>query len=115
MAEDRPYEYEELYLSNIESQNIMAISEVETFTDNMRNNVIRSQDISSIIYRLKEYEEYFLFYNHISEHFAISERPKISQKLDEILCDIRNTINIFQQVYKKISDMTPDIDIIQDH
>ena len=109
MTEERPEEYEELYLSNLESQNVMVISEVEAFTTKMRNNDTTDKDILSMIRRLGEYERYFLFYNPLVEHFAKADKPQLSQRLEVVLSDIRGTIQIFQQIIdKKTSDANKD-------
>ena len=101
MTEERPEEYEELYLSNIESQNVMAITEVEAFIKKMRNNETTSEDISEMIRRLCEYEKYFLFYNPLVEHFAKLGKPQLPQRLKDVLSDIRDTVKIFQQEINK--------------
>ena len=106
MTEERPEEYEELYLSNIESQNVMAISEVEAFITKMRNNDTTSEDISLMIRRLGEYERYFLFYNPLVEHFVKLGKPKLSQRLKDVLSDIRDTTQVFQ---REINKRTPHV------
>ena len=114
MTEERPEEYEELYLSNLESQNVMVISEIVAFTTKMRNNDTTHEDIRSMIRRLGEYERYFLFYSPLVEHFANAEKPQLSQRLEVILSDIRGTTQIFQQIIdKKTSDNNKDPRVTQ--
>jgi hypothetical protein len=101
MTEELKEEYEDLYLSNIESQNKMAILEVEAFATKMINSDTKSEDIAFMIRRLGEYEKYFLLYNPIVESFTKMGKPNLSQRLEDVLSDIRGAALIFQQAINR--------------
>lgn len=93
-------EYEQLYFPKLEEQNKRSISEIETFTANVRNCAATSQEITEFINRLKEYEKYFLSYEQLAQYLSKAGRPQISKRLNEILNDTRGAIQIFQQMYQ---------------
>ncbi len=98
--ESNPEIYEQLYLLNIESQNRMAISEIENFAA-CKEDI--SKNMLSIIETLKYYENYFLCYEPIAQRLSKNGRLQLYKRLEEILGDTRKAIDIFQCTYQKMN------------
>ncbi len=98
--ESNPEIYEQLYLLNIESQNRMAISEIENFAA-CKEDI--SKNMLSIIEMLGYYEKYFLCYEPIAQRLSKNGRLQLYKRLEEILGDTRKAIDIFQCAYQKMN------------
>lgn len=98
--ESNPEIYEQLYLLNIESQNRMAISEIENFAA-CKEDI--SKNMLSIIEMLGYYEKYFLCYEPIAQRLSKNGRLQLYKRLEEILGDTREAIDIFQCAYQKMN------------
>lgn len=110
MDEQRnPDIYEQLYLLNIESQNKMSISDIENFYTRMKQHIATYKDLLSIIDLLNIYEAYFLSYTPIVQRLDKIGKHQLSKRLDEILSDLREAIQIFQQMNKNIINIDNDI------
>ncbi len=100
--QSNPDVYEQLYLSNIESQNIMSISDIENFRISQHTDI--SQDLLSMIKRLKEYNAYFLSCKPIAQRLSNIGKLQLSKRLNEILSDTEEAIKIFKRAYENTLD-----------
>lgn len=99
-----PDAYEQLYLLNIENQRKMSISDIENFRVSMKQKVVTPQDLLSIINLFRTYEAYFLSYEPIVRRLDRIGKTRLSKRLDEILIDIRETLEIFKKPYQDMLD-----------
>lgn len=99
-----PDDYEQLYLLNIESQNKMAVFEVEKICERIRQKSVTSQDLRDIINSLNLYSTYFLSYEPIAQRLLKLGKPQLSERLNEILFDIRDTSKIFRDIVETMSE-----------
>ncbi len=105
-------DYEQLYLLNIESQNKMAVSDIENFCVRIRQKSVTTQDLRDIINSLRTYDAYFLYYEPIAQRLDKLGKPQLSKRLNEILCDIRETSKIFKEMIENenVLDIIPEKD-----
>lgn len=102
-----PDDYEQLYLLNIESQNKMAVFDIENFCVRMRQKSVKTQDLRDMINSLNIYDTYFLSYEPIAQRLDKLGRPQLSKRLNEILYDIRETSKIFRWVVENMPENIP--------
>ena len=105
-----PDDYEQLYLLNIESQNKMAIFDIENFCVRMRQKSVKTQDLRDMINSINVYDTYFLSYEPIARRLDKLGKPQLSKRLNEILCDIRETSKIFREVVENMPENILDKD-----
>jgi hypothetical protein len=110
-----PDDYEQLYLLNIESQNKMAILDIENFCVCMRQKSVKTQDLRDMINSLKMYDSYFLSYEPIARRLDKLGKPQLSKRLNEIICDIRETSKIFREVVGNVQENISDEDNMKTH
>jgi len=99
-----PDDYEQFYLLNIESQNKVAVSDIENFCVCIRQKPVTIQDLRDIIDSLRIYETYFLSYEPIAQRLDKLGNPQLSTRLNEILCDIRETCKIFKETIENMPE-----------
>ncbi len=99
-----PDDYEQLYLLNIESQNKVAVSDIENFCVCIRQKSVTIQDLRNIIDSLRTYETYFLSYEPIARRLYKLGNPQLSDRLNEILYDIRETCKIFKETIENMPE-----------
>ena len=101
--------YEQIHLSNLEFQNREITSEVVSFSENIKNSVNRSQDMLDMIGRLYEYRRYFLFHEDVAKYLVEEGKPQLSKRLNEILTDLQETLQIFNKTYEEMLDENKEI------
>ncbi len=94
-----PKEYEQLYLPKLNQQYEQATAWLKSNTLGARKNVA-SQEITTIIGHLQEYEKHFLTYESLCQSLDKAGLPQMSKRLAEILGDIRKAIQTYQQLHQ---------------
>lgn len=101
--------YEQMQIFNFEFQNREIMSEVETFSENIKNSVNRSQDMRQMIGRLYDYRRYLLFHEDMAKYLVEEGKPQLSKRLNEILTDLQETLQIFNKTYEEMLDENKEI------
>lgn len=107
-----PDVYEQLYLLNIESQRKMSISDIEKFCISIKEK--SAIDLLQVINLLEQYEKYFLSYEPIAKRLDKMGRTQLSKILEELLIDIRETLDIFVKLHQDLSVSKPSKKIYKD-
>ena len=94
-----PKEYEQLYLPKLNGQYEQATAWLKSNTLGARKSVA-SQEVTTIIGHLQEYEKHFLTYESLAQYLNNAGLPQMSKRLVDILDDIRNAIQTYQQLYQ---------------
>lgn len=92
-------EYEQLYLPKLEGQYNQALTWLKSNNLGARKSV-SSQEIAIIIGQLQEYERYFLTYESLAQYLNNAGLPQMSKMLVNILGDIRQAIQTYQQLHQ---------------
>lgn len=108
-----PEEYEKSYLPTLEEQDKLCTFEVQNFCTTIRDHIATHQEIIYIINRIEEYRKYFISYKSLANYLDNAGRPKMLKRLNEILKDTNDAIQIFQKMDQNVLNANKEIFRIQ--
>lgn len=89
-----PEEYERIYLPMLEEEDTLNTANIG------KSGAATSQQVASMIDYLQRCEKYFLTYGDMAQYLNQAGRPQMLKRLNEILKDIRNAIQITKKMYQ---------------